>query len=408
MIDYSTYSLDDLLDARASIDESEYPERAEELDRLIQERKQKIEEQAAAHGIGLGRHSEELRSGYAKFHGKAGEYFKIWIVNLLLSIVTLGIYSAWAKVRTNRYFYSNTEVDGHRFKYLAEPMQILRGRLVAVALFGLFYLLAFFNPIAGLVLGLILAALTPFIVVIGVRFKMRMTSYRNVRFNFKGKAGDAFINFVLMPFLAVFTFYLLFPYVLKRIDLFLVENTTFGDQKVNSGLSTGEYYVASFLSGIMFGIIFLIGAAVLGGAFGIATIGAGAAEEEVSGAAAILGQVVFFALYFTAFAVSSSYYTAKIRNHIYNSSAFVDCARFTSEVSFGSLFILRVTNLIAIIFTLGMALPWVMVRNARFFADATKVHILSGIDNAIDTHIDSKSAVAEEAATLFDIDIAVG
>ena len=40
-----------------------------------------------------------------KFHGKAGEFFSIWIVNLLLTIVTRGSYSAWAKVRTNRYFY---------------------------------------------------------------------------------------------------------------------------------------------------------------------------------------------------------------------------------------------------------------------------------------------------------------
>src|SRR5690606_20455872 len=73
-----------------------------------------------------------------EFHGNGGEFFRIWIVNLVLSILTLGIYSAWAKVRTNRYFYGNTEVAGSHFEYLAEPMQILKGRLVAVALFILF------------------------------------------------------------------------------------------------------------------------------------------------------------------------------------------------------------------------------------------------------------------------------
>ena len=30
------------------------------------------------------------------FTGKASEYFGIWIVNVLLTILTLGIYSAWA------------------------------------------------------------------------------------------------------------------------------------------------------------------------------------------------------------------------------------------------------------------------------------------------------------------------
>ena len=39
-----------------------------------------------------------------RFTGTAREYFGIWIVNILLTIVTLGIYSAWAKVRRMRYF----------------------------------------------------------------------------------------------------------------------------------------------------------------------------------------------------------------------------------------------------------------------------------------------------------------
>ena len=47
-----------------------------------------------------------------QFTGTGGEYFKIWIVNILLSIVTLGIYSAWAKVRRKQYFYGNTRVAG--------------------------------------------------------------------------------------------------------------------------------------------------------------------------------------------------------------------------------------------------------------------------------------------------------
>ncbi|MDR1854861.1 MAG: DUF898 domain-containing protein, partial [Azoarcus sp.] len=38
-----------------------------------------------------------------QFTGSGGEYFRIWIVNLLLSILTLGIYSAWAKVRREQY-----------------------------------------------------------------------------------------------------------------------------------------------------------------------------------------------------------------------------------------------------------------------------------------------------------------
>ena len=54
-----------------------------------------------------------------EFTGSAGEYFRIWIVNLFLTPITLGIYSAWAKVRKKRYFYGCTRFDGDTFDYFA-------------------------------------------------------------------------------------------------------------------------------------------------------------------------------------------------------------------------------------------------------------------------------------------------
>ena len=60
--------------------------------------------------------------------------FAIWIVNICLTIVTLGIYSAWAKVRRLRYFYDNTSVAGASFDYHGNPVAILKGRILAVVL----------------------------------------------------------------------------------------------------------------------------------------------------------------------------------------------------------------------------------------------------------------------------------
>ncbi|MET2872051.1 DUF898 family protein, partial [Exiguobacterium profundum] len=57
-----------------------------------------------------------------RFIGSGSEYFRIWIVNLLLTIVTLGIYSAWAKVRTLQYFYRNTQLAGSSFDYHGSPI----------------------------------------------------------------------------------------------------------------------------------------------------------------------------------------------------------------------------------------------------------------------------------------------
>src|SRR5216117_1580348 len=51
-----------------------------------------------------------------EFTGTAAEYFRIWIVNLFFTLATLGIYSAWAKVRKRRYFYGSTRLDGDSFE----------------------------------------------------------------------------------------------------------------------------------------------------------------------------------------------------------------------------------------------------------------------------------------------------
>src|SRR5438132_12646505 len=83
---------------------------------------------AAANVAGPGKHHP------VQFTADAGEYFRIWIVNLALTIVTLGVYSAWAKVRKRRYLYGHTRIDGEGFEYRGRPIAILKGRVIAVAI----------------------------------------------------------------------------------------------------------------------------------------------------------------------------------------------------------------------------------------------------------------------------------
>src|SRR2546423_14659508 len=73
-----------------------------------------------------------------EFTGTAAEYFRIWIVNLFFTLATLGIYSAWAKVRKRRYFYGSTRLDGDGFDYFASPKAILNGRIIAFSVFAIY------------------------------------------------------------------------------------------------------------------------------------------------------------------------------------------------------------------------------------------------------------------------------
>jgi uncharacterized membrane protein YjgN (DUF898 family) len=90
-----------------------------------------------------------------RFGGNATEYFGIWIVNLFLTVITLGIYSAWAKVRRKRYFYGNTWLADSNFEYHGNPVAILKGRIIAFVAFVAYSLTTQYSPKLG---GLLLAA----------------------------------------------------------------------------------------------------------------------------------------------------------------------------------------------------------------------------------------------------------
>ena len=136
-----------------------------------------------------------------QFTGTGGEYFRIWIVNLLLTVLTLGIYSAWAKVRRMRYFYGSTRLAGSAFEYHGKPLQILKGRLIAVGVVVVLSVLTTIWPLTNVLFVLLILFGTPWIIVKARTFHMRVSSYRNIRFNFQQEYGEAariFIGLALL------------------------------------------------------------------------------------------------------------------------------------------------------------------------------------------------------------------
>lgn len=330
------------------------------------------------------------------FSGQAGEFFGIWIVNVLLSILTLGIYSAWAKVRTNRYFYGNTAIDGHRFSYLATPLQILKGRLIAVALFGLHYLLWSSFPIVGLVFALVFFALTPWLICSSLRFNLRMSSYRHVRFNFTGKYLDALINFMLLPILSLFTLYLLLPWVLRRTRAFVLSHTHYGDKPFQPDLSVRYYYKIAILTvclSLLWLSILVISAIVI---FGLDLILQSFLWPVLP--------VLFFVAYL-GFTVVGSYYQASIRNHIFTNTKLTEVAEFSSSYGCLSLAWLQLTNSLALIVTFGLAYPWAKIRQVRYAVEHTQVLALPGKDQVIDNLSETSSSIGDEVANAFDVDV---
>ncbi len=162
------------------------------------------------------------------FEGKASEYFGIWIVNLLLSLITFGIYSAWAKVRRKKYFYNNTLIENVSFDYHANPRAILKGRIIAFIFFALYAYGKSSSPIlAGIVILLFFIAL-PWLVVRGSIFNARNTSHRGLRFDFVGTVRQAVRVYIKLPILTGLTLGLMAPYAAHERKQFLMNKHRFG------------------------------------------------------------------------------------------------------------------------------------------------------------------------------------
>lgn len=368
-----------------------------------------------------------------QFTGSGFEYFKIWIVNLCLTVITLGIYSAWAKVRRNRYFYGNTHLAGDSLEYLANPISILKGRLIAVAFFVALTMSQHFSmTLYGVLMGIFLL-LFPWILARALMFRARNTAFRNIRFTFRGTYGQAFLNFLLLPALpAVFIFAPIFmyqpnalsdftpllvsagvgvllsmalsPYFLYRQKRWLVDNSGFGADHFDFDARVIDYYK-------VFGVIYLIILAlgILFGVFGGIAMSslAGKAGGEVQTAVAgywFVGMAVFYVLTLVIYGFLFAYANARFSNIMFCATR-IDGHQFNADLAAWGLFKVYIVNLLGIIFTIGLFIPWAKVNIARYMANHVYLIPNGDLDRFVADQQNAVAAVGEEMGEMFDIDI---
>jgi uncharacterized membrane protein YjgN (DUF898 family) len=335
------------------------------------------------------------RTDIIKFSGQSGEYFKLWFVNMFLSIITLGIYSAWAKVRNTQYMYGHTNVDNNSFRFLATPVQILKGRIIAVIVFILYIALSKINPLIGIVMALAFLVASPWLIIQGIKFTMRMTAYRNVRFSFEGTYGGVIVHFILLPILGAITLYLAMPWVIQQIQQYIHNNITYGGKHFEQKSSAGQYYIA---------VLFSIGIALLGAAlitaFGGVTITSTAAGPSP-------GLILVGLAVFVLFGIVNAVYQSIVFNHLMKTLEIENVVSFDANMKTIPFAILVLTNILLIVATFGLAIPIVKIRTARYIASVTQVTIKPGIDELVNTVDGEHSAFGEEAAGLFDSDLSI-
>jgi uncharacterized membrane protein YjgN (DUF898 family) len=331
-----------------------------------------------------------------QFTGSGAEYFRIWIVNLLLSLVSLGIYSAWAKVRRLRYFYGHTSVDGATFGYHASPIAILKGRLIAYAVVAILAIVSNVAPLLASVLYLPLLVLTPIVLVRAMRFRAVNSSYRGIRFNFDGLENDAFSVYLLLPMLVPLTLGLIYPYVVARQREFMVDHSRLGRSRFVLGLPVWpvyRIYGTAVVAGIAwFGVL----AVTLAGT--MLVTGADGNDPSMSPGVAMV-------VLFTYVLVGVVYVCVRtaFENLVWNNTM-LDEHRFISRLRIPQMLAIYAANLVTIALTLGLAVPWARVRLARYRAESLTLLPGGPLLSEADAAAGEESATGAELSEAMDLD----
>jgi uncharacterized membrane protein YjgN (DUF898 family) len=332
------------------------------------------------------------------FTGNAAEYFGIWIVNILLTIVTLGIYSAWAKVRRNRYFYGNTVLLGRAFEYHAKGGQILIGRLIVLGCLVVYNIILAVLPIAGFLLALVVLCFFPWLIMRGLRFSARVTSYRNVRFNFVGRMGGAFIAFMAGPVMAVLSLGILAPLASRWMYRYLANNLRYGGRSFVTDPKLGSIYQTWFFSAliIVLGLLVIAVAALANLSLIIALINnPNALPPGLQASMFVLGTVAYLAV-LLSFGIAALFYRAGVRNIAWSATRFDGRHELKSDLPrFGYVWI-AVSNVAVTVATLGLMRPWAAVRMARYVNEHTAVRFDGDVGEVLATAEQEGSAVGAE------------
>jgi len=382
-----------------------------------------------------------------EFNGNGTEYFKIWIINILLTIITLGIYYPWAKVRSRRYFFGNTELDNANFEYHATGKQLFFSFLIAMALFVVYIILSSISPILSVVLVVILMLAAPWIIWRSIKFNLRMISYRNVRFGFNGNVGGAYSTFLAYPvgmmvafgiviaivmgvigqvmgmtsiaglimgLMLLFAYPAFFAMINKISSNYLTNGSHFGQGQFVADLEFKPFFMIA-LKGMGLGLLLAFVAMIVIGLLAYLTIGLDqitSLGEQMQGMEqGVQPSALFFLLIFAVYALFIlvgiyvlAYFKARHRTYLFGKTTLDNSINFESTLRTNTLFGIMITNLLMMVFTFGLAYPWAAVRVYRYLTESIDVEATEGFDGYM-SKVGNEGAIGDELADAFDIDV---
>ncbi|MBX2809056.1 MAG: DUF898 domain-containing protein [Cellvibrionaceae bacterium] len=394
------------------------------------------------------------------FEGSGFEYFKIWIVNILLVILTLSIYYPWAKVRSRRYFYGNSTLEGRNFEYHATGKDLLIGYLLSLGILIAYGVVQSVSVTGSVVIVVAFFLAVPWIIWRSLLFNMHATSFSNVRFGFDGALPQAYINFMVLPIAIFLTLYvipvaliaittpffmfgkigpgsltlaalciiacwLLSGYLIalmkKRNTCYTINHARYGQGQFSVNVET-PVFVKILLKTIgltLLGFVIYLAAAALASKQLFTTeyfqqLGnLGDIAQNPALLLTMLGGnmlIIIAALYLMIIVGSLSamaYMYARQRRYILTNSRLDENITLQSTLKARTMAWVMISNFFIVIFSIGLAFPWAKVRMARTLLENTLVDTDQGFDDYISQQQQASSPLGDQLGDALNIDAGI-
>ncbi len=313
--------------------------------------------------------TSEKKEYKLSFDGSGSEYFGIVIVNWLLTAITLGIYYPWAKANQLKYLYGATSLNDDRFAFHGTGKEMFKGFIKAIILFivvyGIFFwLISMRMPVAAILfLYAAILGIIPIAIHGSYRYRMSRTSWRGIRFGYRGNRKELFINFFKWIFFTVITFGIYGAWLSINLRKYLLGNVRLGNMSLNYKGKGADYFVLN-LKGYFLSIITL-------------------------GIYIFWWQKNLFGYYINNLSAE------KDGNEI----------KFKSTATAGDFFNLIMVNLLILVFTLGIGYAWVVTRSMNFLMNKIEMEGDIDLDSLAQTEDVYTDATGEDVGDMLNLDL---
>jgi uncharacterized membrane protein YjgN (DUF898 family) len=347
------------------------------------------------------------------FHGRGDDFFGIYAVNLFLTLLSLGFYRPWARAKSLKYLFSQTEFAGSRFTFHGTGKEMFQGYIRGLLLLGLIvgwqlfmrflaesqgrWWLAIVGTL-GFYVGL--GFLIPVAMYGMLRYRLSRTSWRGIHGGYRGDLMDLVGNYIGSYLLTIITLGVYYPWLVNNLRDGIVNNIRIGNVRLRyNGKGSDIFGIYVKYIGISYGLV-IIALIIMAGSLVALFQNADSQVAQVF----LFAQLIF--LFIAIYGLIGIFRERELLLYLAKHS-FVQQGEELHPVSL-SLPLwpyakLMVGNVLLTVITLGIYIPWAKVRYLKFVTNGLTIPGAVNLEAIAQTEDQFKDATGDDLTSLLDI-----